>query len=599
MRFPYERFRRGQKESIIRISKYLGNFIVLKAPTGFGKTIVAILSHSSADNVLYVVRTINEIAPVIRELRRAGIDFTFVYSGRRMCPLLKGSEVDPNDFWINCKVVRNRRLCSFYERLSSVSITDITEVLKGSSIDPREIVNDLISKLSVCPFFALTRLIPKSHFTIATYPYLFKEDVYRTAFSNGLDEFYVIIDEAHTILNPQSIYEEELSDVDVNQALREARAYSLGSEVVNFLRDLINVVSKIRSRMLKRLEKAFIYPGEGFLQILEDAIIDIRLKRLKEFLESPETIVRISTKLTKVLKFLSTIKDQNFEAYGISDVYGKRIKALPVSYEPIRSRLEVAKGVLMMSGTMPPKLVIDKILGKESQYIDVESDYGEVFPHHHTYYAVYAETTSSYHRRSTYMYSKYAELITKVYDSLTRGIVLTVHPSYQFMNEVVSRIDVKINQVVEDPYTSLSEVLSKSLSYDKVIIHAVASGKVTEGIEIIDPRSNKSLINVVIIAGVPYPQPDDYVKDLRRNLVKEFGRELADKLVMDIPAVIKVLQAIGRAVRSERDRAFIVLADRRFLSRELKALLNIRYDLVTTNLAILARHIELFTKGFL
>ncbi len=599
MKFPYEKFRKGQKESINRISKYLGDFIVLKAPTGFGKTIVAILSHSNADKVLYVVRTINEIAPVIRELRRASINYTFIFSGKKMCPLLKGSDVDPDDFWVNCKVLRSRRLCPYYERLSNVNIDDVVKVINESSIDPREIVNNLVSKLSVCPFFMLTKLIPRSQFVVATYPYLFREDVYRTAFSDELEEFYFIIDEAHTILNPQSIYEEELSDGDINQAFKEARMYSLGSEVISFLRGLIDVVGKIRSRMLKKVEKALIYPGEGFLQILEDAIIDIRLKRLKEFLESPESLIRISTKLTKILKFLYIIKNPNFEVYGISDAYGKRIKALPISYEPIRDRLKMAKGVLMMSGTMPPKPIIDKILGRESQYIDVESDYGEVFPQHHTYYAVYAETTSSYHRRGTYMYSKYAELIVKVYEVLMRGIILTVYPSYQFMNEVVSNIDVGISQVIEDPYTSLSEVLSKALSYSKAVIHAVAGGKVTEGIEIVDPVSGKSLISTVIIAGVPYPQPDDYVRDLRKNLVKEFGRELASKLVMDIPAIIRVLQAIGRAVRSERDRVFIILADRRFLSKELKNLLNIRYDLVTTDLKTLTKHIELFIKGFL
>jgi len=197
------------------------------------------------------------------------------------------------------------------------------------------------------------------------------------------------------------------------------------------------------------------------------------------------------------------------------------------------------------------------------------------------------------------MYSKYAELIVKVYEVIMRGIILTVYPSYQFMNEVISYIDVGISQVIEDPYTSLGEVLSKALSYSKVVIHAVAGGKVTEGIEIVDPVSGKSLISVVIIAGVPYPQPDDYVRDLRKNLIKEFGRELASRLVMDIPAIIRVLQAIGRAVRSERDRVFIILADRRFLSRESKNLLNVRYDLVTTDLNTLTKHVELFIKGFL
>ncbi|HDN75655.1 MAG TPA: hypothetical protein ENG05_00820, partial [Acidilobales archaeon] len=273
MKFPYTTFRRGQKESIERIAKRLGSTIVLKAPTGFGKTIVAILSHIKAPKVLYVVRTRNEMAPVIRELKAVNEGFTIVFSGRRMCPILRNVGIEPEDFWINCRLLREKGLCPYYERLNKVSSSSVERVLRTSGIDPHEIVANIANKLGICPFFALSRLINNSKFIVATYPYLFKEEVFRTAFSDDLSEYYVIIDEAHTLLNIQSLYEEVLSEPDVEAALRDVRTYSLGKDFIDYLIKLRDLISRIKSKMLKKVEKAYVYPGEGLIQLMEDAII--------------------------------------------------------------------------------------------------------------------------------------------------------------------------------------------------------------------------------------------------------------------------------------------------------------------------------------
>ena len=52
-------------------------------------------------------------------------------------------------------------------------------------------------------------------------------------------------------------------------------------------------------------------------------------------------------------------------------------------------------------------------------------------------------------------------------------------------------------------------------------------------------------------------------------------RERAWRFTYVIPAVIRILQAVGRAVRSERDRALVVVLDRRLLDSETRELVEL------------------------
>jgi DNA excision repair protein ERCC-2 len=600
MSFPYSVFRKGQKEAISEIKRNLGRTIILKAPTGFGKTIVAILGFSDADRILYVVRTRNEITPVVKELINVGYPFTIIFSGRRMCPLLTKKDIPAEDFWLNCRLIRNKGMCPYYHRVDYVEPEDVMYIEKESGPEPKSITEALARKLGVCPFFALTKTVDESKYVVATYPYLFKDEIFRSAFGGiGLDSFYAIIDEAHTVLNPQSIYEEELDAYSVEQALKEVAKYGLGTELGNYLTSLLSVVKSVKSRLLKRLDKSMVVPGEGLIYMLEDGILEIRLKLLKEFIRDPNTILGLTTRLSRVVKFLKAATHPNFQIFGSVDEDGYPvIKAIPLGYEVIRERLSVVKGLLLMSGTMPYEPIMNKVLGTESIYIDIERDYGFRFPIQNTFYGVYTSVTSSYSQRKTEMYSAYAELLESVYEVVNEGVIFAVYPSYKFMMHVLDYLIGPDNQFVESRSSTLKDLKDVLKTSSKLLLHVVAGGKFAEGIELID-ESGKSLIKVVIICGIPYPQPDDYVRLRREHLARTLSPQLAKLLVMDVAATMKVSQAVGRAIRSDQDRAFIVLADRRFLSSKIRSLLGISYDKVYTNLNTLSLDIRKFLEGFL
>ncbi len=131
--------------------------------------------------------------------------------------------------------------------------------------------------------------------------------------------------------------------------------------------------------------------------------------------------------------------------------------------------------------------------------------------------------------------------------------------------------------------TSHEEVLRKLQEgreeKKRYAIISVAHGKLVEGIEFIDEDKGDSLIDTVVIAGIPYPVPDAYHRRSAESILKRLGTEEGgysdDGVYIDVgrlkamyflmqPALIAVRQAIGRAIRTPSDRATIFLADSRF-----------------------------------
>ncbi|MEM3662908.1 MAG: helicase C-terminal domain-containing protein, partial [Sulfolobales archaeon] len=69
--------------------------------------------------------------------------------------------------------------------------------------------------------------------------------------------------------------------------------------------------------------------------------------------------------------------------------------------------------------------------------------------------------------------------------------------------------------------------------------------------------------------------------------------------VLNNEAYIRTAQALGRAVRSPRDRALAVLGDRRFLSARLRSLLGLRRFRIVKNLNEFRDAVDLVSKEFL
>ena len=71
---------------------------------------------------------------------------------------------------------------------------------------------------------------------------------------------------------------------------------------------------------------------------------------------------------------------------------------------------------------------------------------------------------------------------------------------------------------------------------------------------------------MIVAAGLPLSPPNVEGEALKDYYVRKFGSAKGYDYAVVFPAVNKVLQAAGRAIRSETDRAAVVLLEGRLLA---------------------------------
>ncbi len=568
--------------------------LVVNAPTGFGKTAAVIygLLKAEAEKVLYVVRTVNEIDPVVKELKNFGARFTFLFSARRTCPLFRGErgeDLSPEEFWENCRLARIRGLCNFYSNLENIEKEDVWMYVRDHySFHAIKVAKDIAKHLRICPFFALRSLVDSSNFVVAVYPYLFRRDIFSYFLEPyKYEDLVIVVDEAHSLLDAQTIVERTITPEVLRASVNEIKSYfPEAKDAIGSIEKVLEKVSRIAPpARVKLIEKAIFKPVIDVKEQLMDITEEIRRKKFEQAIISGGKSIAVSTPLYKLLLWIEIASLETSRIF-IEPGNGKevKIKATPIDPAEVASEpLEKAKAAVLLSGTMPPGEFIEDVLNvkRKRTYFDVEMQFGPLVPRKNVYSVVALDVTTRYKERSNTMFRRIAEYVTFIAREVP-GPKLVVYPSYDIMKEIVSKLPVDIPLILEGRDTSLEEAKLKVEENMEVVVNAVAGGKLVEGVEFVDYEGN-NLLHTVVIVGVPYPQPDDYTKEQLNALAGRIGKSRARGYVYEVKAIIRVRQALGRALRGPNDKAVYFLLDRRYINKKLKGSLRIPINKLVTD----------------
>ena len=576
--------------------------IILDGPTGSGKTRIALLALKELQKTrdlrgLVTVRTITEMRAYDRDIAVFGIPLRYKYligkrrgcsywtegddRGSQLCDacLLKTRKYDPDE----------DEYRTYYDEENARRIRDpelISKELKLglAYLEQRYVKNE---EARVCLYRSLKEI--ESDFDLASYLYLLNPSI-REASGIDLEKSIVVVDEAHnleTACQDNKIISISLID-SCSREFRErclpliedwrddrnrARVSSIYEALFELRKIILNFAGDDQTQGRHLDKVTFASEVKRNPRIVEEVEAGFKkIELLKQNLAKAKVKEGLRNPFFSVFEFLEIVEGKEDNGYELfSDGPGKLLLR---SVDPslVLSALNNAGVLILMSGTMPPTDYVEKVWGitgcEEIRIThDYPEDYYAVFPREAKRIVISENISSKFDERNDELWSKYAEIIDSAF-SQSKSSTLVCCSSYQIAEKIRDRV--KSLTYLENRSTSLEGVLHQiSTAPDsRMVIIAVAHGKILEGVEFV--RDGSSLIDSVVIAGVPYPVPDEMYKWRLKKIMQRLGisplnkRGFEDEYFMHIPALVTVRQAIGRAIRFPSDVATIYLADRRF-----------------------------------
>ena len=592
---PYPRWRKGQEKIARKVYEAVRarKILLLGYPTGAGKTIAALigayLSKPKSKKIFFLARTKNQVQAPIREvfmLQKKGVFVsTIVLQNKRdMCPLPISGRLSYEEFLKYCDSLNALGLCQYFKNLEKV---DRKKLDIDYNPEPRAFIEE-ISRKGLCPYEIAKMLVSKSDLIIGSYTYIFSRDIrYRIQTATGLklEDLILIIDEAHNL--PDIIADMQSTKIYkhyIKIAQKEVRKFLKGEMADSLISSLTNLYSYITTLEKKSGGEDYILDPSELLAVfpsfnqLKNATFIVSRNMLESGILTPSY-------LSKIYEFLKALYHMTygFVVYATTTSEGFTIKCQCVD-PTITSRDVFSKvyAAILMSGTLQPTDYLVSMLGLERRRIiehRIRADFSKQVK-----LLVYTRLSSRYVERSDENYKRIAKIITILFKKLSSDVALAVFPSYEYMKKVNVFLpdEIRKNSFPEREDTRLRDVEEFIKKRGKSLVLAVAWGKLIEGIEL---RRERSLIKMVILAGLPVPEPSIVNVKKEELLTARFlDAEKGWKYTYIVPAVIRLLQAIGRAVRTEEDRAFVLILDRRIIESDLKSIVEIHgYKMETTD----------------
>jgi len=586
LRFPHDKLRPHQDEMIASVEHALneGRHLLVSAPAGVGKTTAAlypVLRYALAHDkrVFFVTAKNTQQQIVLETLRRmvlagaAHPNAVFFRSRETMCI---------NDVYA-CREEFCPHLRDFQPKLHATGVVD--RLLAEQLITPEATV-EAGRGVSLCPFELALIEAELTDVIVCDYNYIFDPQVYFRRFFLEADysNAILIIDEAHNLVQRAlDYYSPSLS----RQQLRDLKGD---------LRHVEPSLAKELRKFLGELEDFFrrqVRPqGDEYTQLDES-----EMSRDKYLIPSPreffEELKPTFNKLTMRYLLDKTTRgraipddpvDEFFSAFGqfcavlamegeeFSYVYdttgGESLKI--VCKDPSRQlaqRLDGFHSAIAMSATLEPMDFYRQMLGFDPKRTG-QASFPSPFPKENRRIVVVPTVSTTFRARSAH-YGRIANVIATT-AAARLGNYMALFPSYDFLRGVAGRVPqgpwevlVQEPKMTEQQRSSLLDAL-KEPQPPKLIL-AVQGGLFAEGVD----YPGETLSGVIIVS--PALPQVSFERELMRQYYQDhYGKGF--EFAYLYPGMNRVIQSVGRLIRSETDRGVAVLVCQRFAQTQYSTL---------------------------
>lgn len=568
LRFPFPNYRTGQKDLISAVYKNILNREILYAiaPTGVGKTIATLFPALKAvnrnDQKVFYLTAKNLGKKVALDtvflLREKGLKCkTIEITAKNLACFQKTKDCDAD----KCPYARN-----YYGKLFGA----LRDIYDNEDMFTKEALAEYAEKHKLCPFEFSLDLSYYADIIICDYNYVFCPLTRLKRYFDVGARYrpILLIDEAHNM---------------------PARSRAMYSGVVS--EKQVKLLKKLLVSARKEHERAFdglfafldgykrISGEQDYLVIPHDRVFVDAVRHLvicvNNLLDEKKDMPRRADIITLVFELarfvtVSDYFDENF-VFALSndkDDFAVKIDCLDAGKFVLRTIKESALSSVLFSATLYPLPYYMKTLTEgEGDYVMIDSPFDAA-----RLKLIFLHTVSTKFRHREQSVDAIIDAI-RVLSNSRPGNYIVFFPSYAYMEMVRARLDqynLDFTLIVQDPNFTIEEreeiiELFRNDNKETQVGFFVMGGMFSEGIDYIG-----DMLNGVIVIGVGLPHVGGYNDVAKTYYDQKLGKGF--DFAYTYPGFTKVVQAVGRVIRSETDYGVAILIDDRFAYPKYRAL---------------------------
>jgi DNA excision repair protein ERCC-2 len=234
----------------------------------------------------------------------------------------------------------------------------------------------------------------------------------------------------------------------------------------------------------------------------------------------------------------------------------------------LAQRIEGFHSVVAMSATLTPMEFYRQMLGFDPARTDAIA-LPSPFPRENRKILVVPSVSTTFQRRAA-NFGRIAEIISQTV-RVQRGNYMALFPSYEFLRAVAEKLGERVGAelVVQEPKMKDSErqrlLDALQTTEPPKLVLAVQGGLFAEGVDY-----PGELLSGVIVISPALPQVSFERELMRRYYEERYGKGF--EFAYLYPGMNRVIQSVGRLIRTETDRGVAVLVCQRFAQAQYSAL---------------------------
>lgn len=566
LKFPFSKFRQGQRDLAkytYAMAKKRGRLFA-EAPTGIGKTIstlfpfIKALKDDDNSKIFYLTAKTSgreSAHQAVKLLKDNGLSLSdiMITAKDKIC-FCKGQACNPEE----CPYTKG-----YYNKIQTVLRYAI---LNYDDFD-LQTITQLAYENQICPFEFELDLSLFMDIIICDYNYLFDPISYmKRYFDEDTSSFLVLVDEAHNLVDrSRDMYSASLS----YKQFLEARKSVCHSK--------LHQLKLAMSKMNKMFKEYLVNPKDG--NYILDEFYEYTYKTISSFITSMQDINKNENKemskellefyleVNRFSKILEFYNDHFICYYEIHDndliLHVSCLDASSFLYSSLR-RL---RGSVLFSATLSPiEYYVDMLGGKKE---DAQLILPSPFPVDNLKIIIAPKVSIRYKNRDA-SYQQVADYI-KAFVKNKVGNYFIFLPSYEYLTNLMPYIDMEDVDVYEQDRGMSDEDKEAFLTNFKphpertTLGFVIVGGAFGEGIDLVSDR----LIGAVIV-GIGMPKIN-FVSDQIMKYYDSKEQSGYNYAYLN-PGMNKVMQALGRVIRSETDRGAVLLIDERYLTNDYRDL---------------------------